>query len=92
VTSGSGPSSNVRATAFLFDTPRLITGRKKLKRGKKGAAAQSRIKPTKGIRDIQTLTNSSNIAISNEPMPPHFAGESGNFPETANLIELHLYD
>jgi hypothetical protein len=69
-----------------------MTGRKKPKRGKKGAAAHSRIKPAKGITDNRTSKNSSKIAISNEPMPTRSAGESGNFPESVDLIEFNLYD
>jgi len=76
----------------LFDTPRLMMGRKKLKRVKKGAVAQSSRKPANGITDNRTSKNSSNIAISNEPMPTRSAGESGNFPESVDLIEFNLYD
>ena len=91
VQTGEGPSSKVRATAFLFDSPRLMTGRKKPKRGKKGAAAQIRISPANGITDKRTSKISSNIAISNDPMPNLSAGESDNLPESTGLIEFNVY-
>ena len=66
-----------------------MTGRKKPKRGKKGAAAQSRIKPAKGITDNRTSINNSNMAISNDPKPIRSAGENDNFPESADLVEFN---
>lgn len=48
VVSGSGPSSNVRATAFRPVCPQLITGRKKEALGEKEAAAQRKINSARG--------------------------------------------
>jgi hypothetical protein len=69
-----------------------MRGRKKPKRGKKGADAQSRINPANGITDNHTSKNNSNIAISNDPIPTHSAGESDNFPESAVLVEFNVCD
>jgi len=44
----------------------LIMGRKKLKRGRKGAMAQRAMNADKGIRDRRTSTKANRIAARNE--------------------------
>jgi hypothetical protein len=57
------------ATAGLPEFPLLITGRKKLKRGRKGATAQRAMNADKGIRDSGTSTKAKRIAAKNETIP-----------------------
>ncbi|MCJ7772678.1 MAG: hypothetical protein MUP22_06045, partial [Desulfobacterales bacterium] len=66
VVCGSGPSSNVMTTPFLFDFPLRITGKKKPIPGKKGAIKHSRINSTKGITDnLTSIKQRKNAAINN---------------------------
>ncbi len=75
VDKGSGPSSKVIATALFPDFPRQITGRKKPKRGKKGATMHNSRKHAKGIMDSRTSRNNSRIDITYEPKPTISATE-----------------
>ena len=72
---GSGPSSKVIATAGFPEFPLLIMGRKKLKRGRKGAIAQRAMNADKGIRERRTSTKAKRIAARNETKQVKWARE-----------------
>ncbi len=55
-----------------------MTGRKKLKLGKKGAAIHSRINPNKGIKDRRASKNNSNTVNKNATRPVRSANDLEN--------------
>lgn len=77
--------------AFFPDVPRLIIGRKKLNRGKKGATKQSRINPNKGIKDNRTSMNNKRAAMRNDPIPTRSAVENGIFLELIDFVEPNIF-
>jgi hypothetical protein len=86
VVSGSGPSSNVRATAFRPVWPRLITGRKKQDLGEKEAAAQSKTKIARGKAAQVALKGNRTADRPTATNPVFCAGETVFISGVSGLI------